>query len=101
MTPEEANSKAQELKDLQALIANPAFKSLLVSRFERALSEATRGGLNKQLSPDKRAEHIEAYHLALDLIELVPRQIVALKKQLLDWEQKNQRSTFVVSDALA
>lgn len=100
MTPEHASAKAQELKDLLALEANPAFKSLVLARFEQAKNEHNTGCTNKALPSEKRAEHIEAYHLAVDLLALVPNRIAKLRKDLSEYESKADSTTFRTSDAL-
>lgn len=100
MTPEQASTRAQELKDLLALEANPAFQSVVVKRFEQAKDEHLTGSTKKGSTPEQRAEHIEAYHLALDLLTLVPSRIAKLRKDLSEHESKAGSTTFKTSDAL-
>lgn len=100
MTPDQASARAQELKELQALQTNPAFKRVLVARFEQAREEHLEGSTKKSLTPAERSEHIEAYHLAIDLLALVPGRIEKLRKELSEFEGRTGASTFKVSDAL-
>ena len=101
MTPDQASAKATELKDLIALQEQPAFKKVVLARIEQAEAEHLIGATRRDWTPAQRAEHIEAYHLAAELSDLVPKRIERLRKELADYTKKAGTTTFKVSDALA
>ena len=101
MTPETASAKSAELADLIKLAANPAWKSVVEPAFAKARDAHLEATTAKGSAPAERAEHIEAYHLAKDLLALVPERIRKLREQIATHQQAGGVTTFKMGDAVS
>ncbi len=87
------SEKRKELDELRSLSANPGWKYVLLPLIERRRKAHNEAGMAKNSTPERRAEHVEAWHLANDLVEHVPNRIAALSKEIAENETKNGAST--------
>jgi len=88
-TPSNISEKRQELERLRDLSAREGWKDLLLPKLERLRDVHAAAGLAKNSTPAARAEHVEAYHLAVDLVAFVPDRIAALTKELAAHDRKD------------
>lgn len=88
MSTQTISDKARELDELRALSALPAWKDRLLPFITKRRDAHLSGGMAKNSTPEKRAEHVEAYHLANDLLAYVADRIEVLTDEI----AKNQRA---------
>lgn len=74
--------KARELEELRALSALPAWKDRILPKLAKLRDAHNEAGMARNSTPEKRAEHIEAYHDLRELISFVPDRIEALTREL-------------------
>ena len=101
MTPEAASSKSAELTDLLQLSSNAAWKNVVEPALVKARDEHLSASTAKGSTPTARAEHIHAYHLAKDLLELVPDKIRKHRAAIAAFQTAGGESTFKMGDAEA
>lgn len=103
MTHDQAAAKARELRELRELEASPGYRQFVLPRIEKARGVHLAECASLVLTPEKRAEHIQAYHLALELLQMVPLRIKKLQEELGDFQRKTAGDPMPmgVSDALS
>lgn len=97
MTQEQAILKQEALNAFGAMLANAAWKNELVPLLEKKQKEHLNGCTSMCSSPEKRAEHVEAYHLAKELLAFGDSHVVRLKRELADFYKTAARDSDILA----
>lgn len=101
MTADQAQADAETLRSLKALRNSPAWQQCIAPAFASALERHLTGLSNRDLTPDQRTQHVEAYHLAVDLSSLIPYRIKRLEKTLAQYLTENDIVDSRLADSLS
>lgn len=82
MTPDEASRKAHLLHSFRALVANPAWTEEVAPRIAKAVIDHNDGCKALSKTPVERAEHVQAVHLAEELMVFAQNRIAVLERDL-------------------
>ena len=74
--------KRRELEELRELSRCAGWKDRLLPRLQKLREAHQEAGLARHATPEKRAEHIEAYHDLRELIAYVPERLETLTREL-------------------
>ena len=88
ITDEQADGYKRELKALNELAASPGWK-LFAPKLAENEKARLQGCTAKGVTPEKRAEHIEGYHDAVELAGWLPKRIEFLTAKVREYH--NQR----------
>lgn len=83
----EAGEKGYRLKAFRDLLANPAWKEEFAPLLDRARHDHHEGCAALRKTPAERAEHIQAYHLAEELLGYVQNRIESLAAELQQYQK--------------
>lgn len=87
-TAEQASEAGYLLRGFRMLAENPAWQEI-EKRIAKAAAEHGDGCRDRLLTPEKRAEHIEAAHLADELAGLREKRIAELLEALKRYGEQN------------
>jgi hypothetical protein len=96
----EAGEKSQRLQEFRALLANAAWQEEFAPQLLAAYAAHLEGSTQRGKSPQERAEHIEAFHLAAELESFCRRRVDLLEKELRDYSRRAAAVDARVADAL-
>ena len=65
---EKLEAKREQLRAVEALLESDGWRNILEPHLKERLAHHTAGCCARNLTPDKRAEHIEAVELATNLL---------------------------------
>lgn len=82
MTADEASRKAHLLHSFRALVANPAWVEEVAPRIAKAVVDHNDGCRSLSKTPAERAEHVQAVHLAEELMTFAEKRMAALEREL-------------------
>lgn len=88
LTEDQAEQAAADLLELRKLVDLPAWSQMFAAYLQEKEVEHLAGSTALNVAPDKRAEHIQAYHLAKDLPKWAAKRIADLETKLKTFRQK-------------
>lgn len=92
MTAEETERKAYLLQAFRALVANPAWTQEVAPRIAKAAVEHNDGCKARGKTPEQRAEHVEAAHLAEELETFCAKRIESLHREITAFAKANRET---------
>lgn len=100
MTESQSSQNSQLLHALRKLEDNQAWREIVAPKIRGAFERHSAAISDRSFTAEKRAEHLEAYHTAKELHELVPAKIAALGVQLTEWMQAQNVVDSRIADSI-